>query len=264
MILVDRLQHALAEHCSLNCSGCMVYSPYLEPKFSDFETFKKDIQKLSTVMKLNKFQFIGGEPLLHPELLEFIREVKRSKIAKEVNVVTNGTHLLSMPDEFFKLISWIHISQYDETSINYTKLKNYLRAKFIKYNFRYSFSDRASGFIDYHSDEKLTVNQAQHAFNNCHLPHECHHLDNGRYYRCPISTVKNKFMDLKGIPVDYNFVTEDSIDLHSSAFSEEQLQQFLNQTTPLKTCEYCFGASHIEKTRTQLSAKEIKFIKREK
>jgi len=106
------------EHCNLNCKGCTAFSPIANEQFLNVELFTKDIARLATLTgnKLSSFYISGGEPLLHPRLLEIL-EIAHSYFPEAVlGFMTNGLLLSQMPDTFWEQCSKnkvsINISRY--------------------------------------------------------------------------------------------------------------------------------------------------------
>lgn len=86
----------LTDHCNLNCLMCSVYSPLLEHRVKGDEKgiLKKEILgRLSDSIVALKVPLVtitgGGEPFLHPHLMDFVRTLTDRR--KDVTVVTNGT-----------------------------------------------------------------------------------------------------------------------------------------------------------------------------
>lgn len=86
----------LTDHCNLNCLMCSVYSPLVEHKAKGDEKgiLKKEILgRLSDSLVALKVPLVtitgGGEPFLHPYLMDFIRTLTDER--KDVTIVTNGT-----------------------------------------------------------------------------------------------------------------------------------------------------------------------------
>jgi MoaA/NifB/PqqE/SkfB family radical SAM enzyme len=86
----------LTDHCNLNCLMCSVYSPLVKNKAQNQTKgfLRKEIlDKLSASLERLKVQLVtltgGGEPFLHPFLLDFVKELSYAK--KDVTIVTNGT-----------------------------------------------------------------------------------------------------------------------------------------------------------------------------
>lgn len=64
---------SLTEHCNLNCVGCSHFSPLAEPAFADFDEVSRDSQRMAQLLngKVRYIHLLGGEPLLHPDLIRF-------------------------------------------------------------------------------------------------------------------------------------------------------------------------------------------------
>ena len=70
------IEFNLTEHCNLRCEHCDHASSLMPEKLADLDSFALDIKVLSTVLQAGEFKFVGGEPLLHPQLLDFLRVAK--------------------------------------------------------------------------------------------------------------------------------------------------------------------------------------------
>ena len=106
------VEYSLTEHCNISCHACAHASPLLAKKFADLSDFTRDFEALAEVFHSRELRIVGGEPLLHPELLAFLREGRRIGIADTIVVYTNGVLLHRMPDEFWRLIDKLHVSVY--------------------------------------------------------------------------------------------------------------------------------------------------------
>jgi len=106
------IEFNLTEHCNLRCAHCDHASSILPKEFADVESFTRDIEVLSAVLHAGEFKFAGGEPLLHPQLLDFLRAAKKIKIADRLVLLTNGVLLHKAPDELWSLIDGMWISIY--------------------------------------------------------------------------------------------------------------------------------------------------------
>lgn len=86
----------LTDHCNLNCLMCSGYSPLLKKKDhrqnKDFLP-KEILDKLVNSLDALNVQLVtitgGGEPFLHPYLMDFVRALCKTR--KDVTIITNGT-----------------------------------------------------------------------------------------------------------------------------------------------------------------------------
>lgn len=85
----NRLRLVVTNECNLNCFYCHNEG---QPKSSDFlslDLFAQIIRLIGSGSRdLDKITFSGGEPLLHPKLEYFVREL--SSLARVGTIVTNG------------------------------------------------------------------------------------------------------------------------------------------------------------------------------
>lgn len=268
-VLNQRLEFFVADHCNLKCTDCSTYSPFLNQSFADFNSFKNDIDKLSPHLHNEIFRFLGGEPLLHPELIKFIQYVKHKNFSNRVGVCTNGILLMGMPDVFFESLDFINISQYDETNIKYQKIKNFLDKKCEellltkKHKLVYSFENQGEKFIQYHSDENLGQQKAQENYQTCKLPHvyNCHTFKDGYYYKCSLAIFKSKYYNQKNEKKEFDFILEDGFNFQKENFNMMELVNYVNSDKALATCYYCHGSEGSKNKRKQLTTQEIKFYK---
>ena len=92
------------EHCNLNCKCCTAFSPIAEESFLNIESYKNDMEKLAelTDNNLSLFFVSGGEPLLHPQLLEIFCIAREYFPETKISFMTNGLLLLKMPEIFWE------------------------------------------------------------------------------------------------------------------------------------------------------------------
>jgi len=117
-----KLEYNLVDHCNLSCSNCSHFSPHLKSKYAQLETFKCDLEALARVYKVTRFRFVGGEPLLHKQILEFIAVVKSSGIADKIQICTNGVLLDRVDDEVFRQIDMLSVSWYPDMRVSKEKI----------------------------------------------------------------------------------------------------------------------------------------------
>ena len=86
----------ITEHCNLNCKMCNYFAPLAKKQFYPLTNFRNDIKRLANLCehKLGTLKIIGGEPLLHPNLIEILRISRETFQDNEIILVTNGTLLL--------------------------------------------------------------------------------------------------------------------------------------------------------------------------
>ena len=91
LLAPETLHIALTNTCDQLCEGCFYSKGNSDSDiFLSLELFRKVLKEAHQV-KVFQFAFGGGEPLLHPEILTFVKESKRMNIVP--NITTNGNLL---------------------------------------------------------------------------------------------------------------------------------------------------------------------------
>jgi organic radical activating enzyme len=234
------IEFNLTEHCNLRCTHCDHASSMLPTKFADLMSFARDVEVLSTVLQAREFKFVGGEPLLHPQLVDFLRVAKDVQIAKRLVLVTNGVLLHRAPDELWELIDGMWISIYPG----------------VKHRFDWDWVQRIA---DEHQiwvwrketpefAERLLVEEVRNeelvrmVFQNCDLAHleSCHTIHEGRYYMCAPSVWTQPRLALRGVTFENR--ESDSVAIHDNASLYEDLDNLIRRQEPLEACRYCLGS----------------------
>ena len=230
---------SLAEHCNLNCAGCSHFSPLAEPEFADPAVLRRDFERLSVLFKgkVNTVRLMGGEPLLHPQLLKILSLTREVFSSSEIQLVTNGLLIPRMETAFFQCCRantiHIRITEYPVKGAYHSVL-----SVLDKYEAAYSFS------ADSHRKKKefhhLVLDptgghDALRNFNEWCTCSSCTNLRGGRLYLCPVrACVKHfaSYFDLK-----FPLSDRDSLDIHREDLSTADILAFLRSPCPF--CEYC-------------------------
>jgi MoaA/NifB/PqqE/SkfB family radical SAM enzyme len=118
----------LTDHCNLNCKNCLHFSSLAEKKLLDIDTYERDCIQLNKLTRgiVNDISLLGGEPLLHPMITDFMTITRKYFPNGIINIVTNGLLLAKQPAVFWencmKNDIQIHISVYP-VGINYSYIK---------------------------------------------------------------------------------------------------------------------------------------------
>ena len=230
-----RFEIHLADHCNLNCINCSHYSPLVKgERFLDVSQYEKDCTRLSELSggRMERIRLMGGEPLLHPELVR-IMEISRCLFpVGQIMIVSNGILLSGMKPEFWESCERnavdIYITAYP---IGDGKDPMHFRKNKVKIE-KYSDTDRVRmrrNLIRIRGGKDPESN-----FRSCILANNCIQLRNGRLYTCPTAAYIPYLADY--FDADIPSSEGNSVDIYSAG-SLHELYKGLSKPIPL--CQFC-------------------------
>jgi len=233
------LGYILGQRCTLRCDQCVEGTPDIaagEKQFTPKNVVLGDIRKMAAASDfITVLDFAGGEPFLHPDLVEILREVKEIDNIGIVNIFTNGT---VPPSD--KLIETLRD---ERVTITVSSYSNHLGAAqqaniaatvaTLRSSGCQCFMNENKTWFDCSSFDFVEDDEAalRRRFSNCVLAN-CQRLDRGTIYRCLhqyAGAVTGKHLDA---PEVFN--------IHR--YSNEELARKLDHfnTLPyISTCSYC-------------------------
>lgn len=278
------LEFIPAFHCNLKCKNCSLASPYFKPQFLDFESFKKDCDKLKEFYQIDLARFTGGESTLHPDIVKFISYPKQIGLAFKSCVISNGINLLSASDEFWENVDVINLSIYKGTKIKYDKIINHLET--IKQRFPHvkiievtdpEIISKLSSYTKDISSKGAEINivpgmfkkiwkntpntdeEAQAVYDTCWMKESAHVVHEGRFHKCGISLIKVKLHEQENISMPFDYLV-DSVNLHETD-SGEKLDELMNSNKFLNSCKTCNGFnSGIDEPHAQMTEINVRDI----
>ncbi|MBD5540890.1 MAG: radical SAM protein [Lachnospiraceae bacterium] len=221
----------VTEHCNLNCKGCSHFSPLLnEKKFLDFGRWSKDLQRLKELVPhIQNMNFLGGEPLLHEHLDEFITFARSIYPYTHFQIVTNGILLPLVPskllDAIKKTSTSIYLSVYPDMVPKITEWIEFLQSEEISYTL-VNAAHFTPMLLD--SREEFPLDTTEFICSNCPM------MMDGILARCPMCLTVHYFNEA----FDKNYPYKDSlIDIYDKKLTSKKLFQKLNEVHEL--CCYC-------------------------
>lgn len=97
MLTVLKLEMHVAYTCNLDCAGCNHYSNYGLKGLVALDQAAQSLHAWSERIQPVHFSLLGGEPLLHPQLGEFLRLGRERFPRTRLRLVTNGLLLPRWP-----------------------------------------------------------------------------------------------------------------------------------------------------------------------
>jgi sulfatase maturation enzyme AslB (radical SAM superfamily) len=234
---LERIDICVAEHCNLGCYSCNHFSQLAEPEFADLETTRRDLKRLSELSGGNipTIYLVGGEPLLNPDLPEFMKIAREYFPQSKVQIITNGLLLLAQKDIFWESVKKYNIvmTPTKYPGINWEKIE--ARAREFGYEFDYFDFSGNTGKTSRKFLLDLSGSQdAKKSFNRCCMAACTVAVQNGCVATCAFVFNMRHFNRYFGqnIPV----TERDSIDIYTAQTMQE-IVDFVNSPIPL--CRYC-------------------------
>lgn len=236
-ITSPRCELNIVDHCNLSCRGCSHLSPALFKAFLGIDSIVRDLSKLSPVYLPAKLRILGGEPLLHPDLMTLLREVRAVQITNCLEIVTNGTLLERMPNGFWSLPDTIWVTEYPGHEMN-GDLKEKCRQKAQTAGTQLEFR-RVSEFRESYSEVGTTdPDTVQRIYDHCEIAHrlQCHTVYRGYFFKCPQASLLPRLLS------DVQWESQ-GVSLHDTPDLSDVLTQYLSSSLPLQSCRYCLGSA---------------------
>lgn len=227
----------VVHHCNLGCASCSHLSPAFRRSLVDPEVVCHDLELLSRSLRAQFVKVLGGEPLLHPELVPILDVVRRSGLAPRILVCTNGIMLPRMREDFWSQVDEVEISVYPGRELadaDLDRLRRRARANGVTLtvayysHFRYSYSELGT------EDRDLV----QRIYSTCQIAHvwRCHTVYAGHFFRCPQSVFLPRIFGRPHDPWADGLRIEDGLEFAG------RLRSYLTSRQPPLACRNCLGS----------------------
>src|SRR6266404_2764366 len=262
------VEYNLVEHCNLSCSGCDHASPFMPKTFAALADFVQDFEALKEIASLNSLYFVGGEPLLHPDLLSFLEESRRLAIASRIVVWTNGVLLHQAPDRFWQSIDELVVTFYPNVHVRMRAddLMAKCRAHGVSLLLNYigRGPDRRGSELRYVGEfQKTLLNReicdaplVEKIFQRCENK-GCHTVYDGHFFKCSVAPFVPERLRLGGRRFEHSI--SDSVQLRGNTNLYRDLKAYLKSCAPLAACRFCLGTSGPPIEHRQLNRKQRVF-----
>ena len=253
---------SLTDHCNMSCQMCDHYAQLSDEWFIEPEVLECDLKRMSELCegKCAVITLLGGEPLLHPQLIRCMRIARGAFPQAPLVLLTNGVKLLDLENgeegnvwkALKELDITISITRYP-IKLDYDTIKS--KAKEYGVNLALSSDIHSEtpieeAKISYKHTFRFDKDEDNIFFPACHYYNHLGVVKSGRYYMCPVSAHVDIFN--KRFGKNLEMTEEDSIDIYKIN-SWEEIARFLANRIPF--CEYCdirkWGSNSVWKPSTK-------------
>jgi len=232
----------VTEHCNLQCHCCVHSAPLLPPRFVSPTEVTTDLDALSQAASVVELRIVGGEPLLHPKLLDVMLAARSVHIARWLTLVTNGTLLSSMDIKVWRHIDGMWVSLYPGVTVDMDW--NQLRKRALESDTWLWIKQ-----CEYFDDSLLRTRNTNGAlvqwiYERCitHPPRFSYcTIRKHRFFMCQ----RGAYMQdrLHSLGVEYECESADGIALHNDSELAGTIADYLGREQPLRSCAYCLGSA---------------------
>ncbi len=231
---LEYFEYHIADHCNLNCKGCGHYCPLVtEPSFGDLSQYVKDLHRLKELCwGVHRIRLMGGEPLLNPQLKDFVIETRKVFPDCTLRIVTNAILLDSPEPELFEVMRenncGFDITLYEPLKARLHKIE----AVCDLYGVRYYINQSKGEFF-----KRLDIsgdNPPEQSWQNC-LSKSCAFLRDGKISTCAMPQMIPIFNSAFGTNITVS--DGDVIDLYDEELDGWTLVNKLS--SPMGICRYC-------------------------
>jgi hypothetical protein len=218
----------------------------------DPNQFEKDLIQVGKFVEPSFLKIVGGEPLLHPELLRLLKIAKKTGISKKVSVTTNGHLLHKLSDEAWQSFEMLTVSIYPFPPLSKESLK-WIHRKAAEHGISVSWKTQDK-FVNLNRSEKATYEEAKKTFQGCWIHHRCNSVKDGKFYSC------TRPQYIQRMAPNHGTFKEDGVDLytHPQETLALLIKEHLESTEPLHSCFLCKGGQSDLSTQRQMTTQEIK------
>jgi organic radical activating enzyme len=236
-----RLEVLLAAHCNLKCRYCARFSCIADKEFYEFDQIVKDLRTLKkNKLNVTCLSLSGGEPLLHPRIIDICKTIRLLFPKVAISIFTNGKDIRHMSEQFWRTLVICDVTilytKYGCSNIDYDKLVNLCKEHHVKHN---NVVEVAKESID-HTRSRMAANRlnpdgSEKFFlrNKLNCYKDCPTLYNGYIYQC--GTIP--FIHVLNEKYNKQFEVVDTDKLPVEQATTDNYIEFMKQGTPF--CKYC-------------------------
>lgn len=211
--------------CQNRCVSCNHFVPLQKPWFVEPADVARDLAMATKVMHFGIYNTVGGEPTLHPRIVDILRIIRESGITNRVEITTNGQHSERWPEELYASIDDLIVTPYKLTAEERQRITEGCKRHKVRLEWHQCAIFTYAGYKQ-PRPEGVTWDM----YRNCWYAANRNVIDGGYFYRCCIGRFIPEV--LLGLPREDDAIALDGL-------TEAGLRAFLNQPRIPKGCYVC-------------------------
>jgi len=254
--ILKMIIYNIVAHCNLNCKGCMSLSPIMDEHFVSTEDIVKDLRQLSKITNnsLMLLELQGGEPLLHPDLINIFSTARNIFPNTTIKIVSNGILLPNQTDAFWIACNRnkieIAVTKYP-IDLDYSFIEKKARDMGVTFSYYGTTNIKARTLYKDIFDLKGTQDPRRN-FLACTRANCYTNIREGKIYPCAVILNATHFNSRFNLNMKID--NTDYLDIYAIE-QYKDLATFL--ATPKPFCRYCDPTKRIEGIPWSLSKREL-------
>ena len=233
----------ILDHCNLKCKGCDHFACIADPYFVSYDSIYSDLKRMAELLGntgIIKMGIMGGEPLLHPDLLKILKTVRKFFPNVIIRLTTNGLLLLKQDDDFWKVCRECSVTIVNTKypiNLDFDAMKKKAQSENVKFMY---FEDTGEEVVKQSFKKVITLdgnNDPVESFANCHIANYGNFLMEGKFFGCPFSCQSYRIFNKK-FGKDLELTSEDYLDIYKIS-NKQEIFDFAAR--PKYYCRYCSG-----------------------
>lgn len=228
---IPYMEYHVADHCNLNCKGCVHFAPLVTQEvFATFDKLKRDLTHLKSIVPyIDTIRILGGEPLLNPQLIDYLDMTRELYPFAEINIVTNGILLRNIDDALISSLKKNNIGVDISVYPPMFKSINEVASRIIAEGIITTCTEPISDFFC-----PLDKHLGHAKFTNVHHC-ACPNLYDGALYVCPVIAYLRYFNKTFGTKLND---LDGRIDIYDPCLTFDKLKIELHKVRAL--CDSCW------------------------
>jgi organic radical activating enzyme len=235
-------QVKLTDHCNLDCVCCNTYAPICEKFYLDLNSYEQDIERVREIFS-DRCEVIlsGGEPLLHPDVIEFFHKTRALLPKAKISLVTNGMLVQRQTEEFWRALREEHVAlrvtKYP-IKVDYEAIREQCAkqgVEFAYHNENEAKEEAKASMIIQGIDPKGSGDPERN-YRRCSVRH-CTTLRDGKLYPCFVVANIHHFNKYFGYDIPVS--EADRVDVYRARSAHRVRRRLYNRKQPLDFCRYC-------------------------
>jgi len=229
----------VTDHCNMRCRGCSHFSNISKAGFADLDEFTSDFNRMAQLFDVAEIFLLGGEPLLHPHVADFVRVAHAAFPKAKTYLFTNSLLVPRMRDEVWRALAETGVVLYcDDYPVELER--ETIDELAAAHGARIKWTEPRSEFFTIPIDVDGTQDAAE-SFAACSGVDNCVNLRHGRLYPCARIAYIDIFREHFGIE-GLAATDADSISIYGEA-DAWRIMDFL--LSPVPWCRHC-DQKHVE------------------